>query len=235
MLGYCAMTDRRVRPVPDRRELAGLPVLQLEVTEGRWALRRLDRGGRRLRRAGVRRVLTPAGFPHWGRLRALGLEPVEPWGLLRRLAPTLALAWLESRGLPPERSTIALRARRSADLAPAALALCPRVGALVLSAPDGEELARKLRQEFGAAPLADRRDGRCALALHFAPGLDAGGEAVLPLYDGAPLPRELVLSAPGLPSPPPCPPERLLAALWEAGRLRAEEIEVQGAEIAHKN
>src|SRR5699024_9312565 len=84
LLGYCTMTDRRVRPVPDRRELAGLPVLQLEVTEGRWALRRLDRGGRRLRRAGVRRVLTPAGFPHWGRLRALGLEPVEPWGLLRR-------------------------------------------------------------------------------------------------------------------------------------------------------
>lgn len=226
VLGYCAMTEERVRPAPERGELAGLPVLRLAVTSGRWEVRRLDRGASRLRRAGVRRVLAPEGFPHWDRLRAAGLEPVDPWPLLRRLAPSLALAWLEGGGLPPERSAVALRGRSAAELAPAALALCPRVGALILSAPGGEGLEGRLRQEFGAAPLADRRGGRCALALHFAPGLPRGEEPVLELWSGAPPLRGLALSAPGLPVPPPCPAGQLLAALWEAGRLRAEEIGV---------
>ena len=229
MLGYCTMAAERVRPVPDRRELAGLPGRRLTVTAGRWEARRLDRGVRRLRRAGVRRALAPEGFPHWDRLRAAGLEPVDPWPLLRRLAPALALAWLEGRGLSPERSAVALRGRSAAELAPAALALCPRVGALALSAPGGDELEGRLRREFGAAPLADRRDGRCALALHLAPGLPRGDEPVLELWPGAPPLRGLALSAPGLPAPLPCPAEQLLAALWAAGRLRAEEVEVRAA------
>ena len=90
----------------------------------------------------------------------------------------------------------------------------------------GEGLEGRLRQEFGAAPLAARRGGRCALALHFAPGLPRGEEPVLELWSGAPPLRGLALSAPGLPVPPPCPAGQLLAALWEAGRLRAEEIGV---------
>ncbi len=226
MLGYCTMTDRRLRPAPERGMLGQLPVYRLEVTSGRWERRRLDQGVKLLRRAGVRRVLAPEDFPYWTRLKEHGLVPPEPWGLLRRLAPQLALAWLDGHGMQPERAAVALRGARAADLTPAALALCPLVGTLVLSAPDGEALARRLRAEFGAAPVEDRRDGGAALALHFAPDLPGGGEKTLSLYPGAPLPEGLVMSAQGLPGGAVCPPELLLAALWEAGRLRPEEVRV---------
>ena len=95
--------------------LGQLPVYRLEVTSGRWERRRLDRGVKLLRRAGVRRVLAPAEFPYWERLKEHGLVPPEPWGLLRRLAPQLALAWLDSRGMRPERAAVALRGARASD------------------------------------------------------------------------------------------------------------------------
>ena len=69
MLGYCTMTDRRLRPAPERGMLGQLPVYRLEVTSGRWERRRLDRGVKLLRRAGVRRVLAPAEFPYLERLK----------------------------------------------------------------------------------------------------------------------------------------------------------------------
>lgn len=224
MIGYCTVTERKLRPVPQRDVLCGLPVLRLEITGGRWAQHRLHRGLKRMESAGVRRVLTPEDFPWWAQLRERGFVPPEPGELLRRLAPRLALSWLSSRGIPPRRAMVALEASEAALLRPAALALCSQVRGLVLTAPDGAQLERELWREFGAAALPRREAESADLRVCLTPGCAPGREPALELYPGCGLPPGLSLGAEGLPPPQVCRTDWLLCALWETGRLRLEQI-----------
>lgn len=217
---------------PRRALLYGLPVLRCQTDpEGFWGERRLKRAGRSLYSGGVVRALVPPGFDRWPLLLALGLRPVDPGAFLRAQAAPLAASLLERQGLAPDRATVALRGRRAdGEMLRAALALCPRVRRLTISAPrGGERLAAWLRQEYGLPILPADAPAQAALLLQ--PGAEpdaADGSALCPaltLFGPAPDLAGLRLAAPDL-----AQEDRealpLLSALWEGGRLGPEQLKI---------
>lgn len=214
---------------PRRALLYGLPVLRCQADpEGFWGERRLKRAGRSLCAGGAVRALVPAGFDRWPLLLKLGLRPVDPGAFLRAQAAPLAASLLERQGLAPDRATVALRGRRAdGEMLRAALALCPRVRRLTISAPQGgEELAAWLRREYGLPILPADAPAQAALLLQ--PGTepgDAGPCPALTLFGPAPDLAGLRLSAPDL-----APEDRedlpLLSALWEGGRLTPGQLKI---------
>ena len=214
---------------PRRALLYGLPVLRCQADpEGFWGERRLKRAGRSLCAGGAVRALVPAGFDRWPLLLKLGLRPVDPGAFLRAQAAPLAASLLERQGLAPDRATVALRGRRAdGEMLRAALALCPRVRRLTISAPQGgEELAAWLRREYGLPVLPADAPAQAALLLQ--PGTepeDANPCPALTLFGPEPDLAGLRLSAPDL-----APTDRedlpLLSALWEGGRLAPERLKI---------
>ena len=214
---------------PRRALLYGLPVLRCHTDpEGFWGERRLKRAGRSLCTGGAVRALVPTGFDRWPLLLKLGLRPVDPGAFLRAQAAPLAASLLERQGLAPDRATVALRGRRAdGEMLRAALALCPRVRRLTISAPQGgEELAAWLRREYGLPILPADAPAQAALLLQ--PGTepeDANPCPALTLFGPEPDLAGLRLSAPDL-----APTDRedlpLLSALWEGGRLGPEQLKI---------
>ena len=214
---------------PQRALLYGLPVLRCQADpEGFWGERRLKRAGRSLCAGGAVRALVPAGFDRWPLLLKLGLRPVDPGAFLRAQAAPLAASLLERQGLAPDRATVALRGRRAdGEMLRAALALCPRVRRLTISAPQGgEELAAWLRREYGLPILPADAPAQAALLLQ--PGTepeDANPCPALTLFGPEPDLAGLRFSAPDL-----APTDRedlpLLSALWEGGRLGPEQLKI---------
>ena len=214
---------------PRRALLYGLPVLRCQADpEGFWGERRLKRAGRSLCAGGAVRALVPAGFDRWPLLLKLGLRPVDPGAFLRAQAAPLAASLLERQGLAPDRATVALRGRRAdGEMLRAALALCPRVRRLTISAPrGGEQLAAWLRREYGLPILPADAPAQAALLLQ--PGTepeDANPCPALTLFGPEPDLAGLRLSAPDL-----APTDRedlpLLSALWEGGRLGPEQLTI---------
>lgn len=214
---------------PRRALLYGLPVLRCQADpEGFWGERRLKRAGRSLCAGGAVRALVPAGFDRWPLLLKLGLRPVDPGAFLRAQAAPLTATLLEHQGLSPDRATVALRGRRAdGEMLRAALALCPRVRRLTISAPrGGEQLAAWLRREYGLPILPADAPAQAALLLQ--PGTepgDAGPCPALTLFGPEPDLAGLRLSAPDL-----APTDRedlpLLSALWEGGRLGPEQLKI---------
>lgn len=214
---------------PQRALLYGLPVLRCQADpEGFWGERRLKRAGRSLCAGGAVRALVPAGFDRWPLLLKLGLRPVDPGAFLRAQAAPLAASLLERQGLAPDRATVALRGRRAdGEMLRAALALCPRVRRLTISAPrGGEQLAAWLRREYGLPILPADAPAQAALLLQ--PGTepeDANPCPALALFGPEPDLAGLRLSAPDL-----APTDRedlpLLSALWEGGRLTPGQLKI---------
>ncbi len=214
---------------PRRALLYGLPVLRCQADpEGFWGERRLKRAGRSLCAGGAVRALVPAGFDRWPLLLKLGLRPVDPGAFLRAQAAPLAASLLERQGRAPDRATVALRGRRAdGEMLRAALALCPRVRRLTISAPQGgEELAAWLRREYGLPILPADAPAQAALLLQ--PGTepeDANPCPALTLFGPEPDLAGLRFSAPDL-----APTDRedlpLLSALWEGGRLGPEQLKI---------
>ena len=233
MVGILEIKEEKGRgPRAGGCALLDLPCLRVEIPappglpSARLA-RRVDKGARLLARAGVRRVLTAAEFPHWPRLRRYGLEPVEPEGFCQALAVPLALAALKRQGVEPARAWVTLSGPSpSRALLRAAEELCPLVRRLSLAVPGEEEtLAAWLWREFGAAMASPGAGGRADVVLRFGAG-GPEGRAVLALYGPRPELGGFVL----------LPPEGLeeggldrlavLALLWQEGRLAAEEIRI---------
>lgn len=214
---------------PQRALLYGLPVLRCQADpEGFWGERRLKRAGRSLCAGGAVRALVPAGFDRWPLLLKLGLRPVDPGAFLRAQAAPLAASLLERQGLAPDRATVALRGRRAdGEMLRAALALCPRVRRLTISAPQGgEELAAWLRREYGLPILPADAPAQAALLLQ--PGTepeDANPCPALTLFGPEPDLAGLRLSAPDL-APTDWEDLPLLSALWEGGRLAPERLKI---------
>ena len=207
----------------ERRELYGLTVLQTQVRPGGfWEAGRLGRSGRRLARAGVRRVLVPRGFAQWPLLERWGLREVDPVPLLRFCAPQVVLAALRRRGIAPETATVALRGRRvDRDMARCAGLLCPQVRQVAVNAPQGgEALSLWLRREYGL-PVQPDGEG-VSLAVYFDP--EGAGEEDLLLWGARPRLGEVAVRGRGL-----APEDRenlsLLAALWETGKLGSDGLE----------
>lgn len=217
--------DRRV--ALERGQVLGLPVLQARLDPGgRWGGRRLDRAARLLVRQGVRRVLPLRGFDNWKVLERRGILPIEPLPLYRAMAEDLALAVLHQTGKAPEQAGIALRGERvDGDLARAARVLCPRVRTLIIQVPrGGEQLARELYWEFGAAVSPE---GEADAAVRFS-GQRQEGELVL--CGPAPELLGLKVNAHGLALPDELEPLPVLTALWQAGRLEREQLYITGVQ-----
>lgn len=210
---------------PRRTVRYGLPLLEVALRSGSWREKgRVRSAARQLRRQGIVRVLAPPEFAHWDLLENRGLRRVDPLPFLRCYAGELALAALLREGVAPQQGTVALRGRRvDRDMVRAAEFLCSRVRELAVSAPQGgAELAAWLRREYGM-PVRPDGEGITA-AVRFAPCPAPAGGRELILYDGPPDLTGISLRAAGLEGP-----DRedlpLLAALWETGRLEAQDLE----------
>lgn len=200
--------------------LHSLPLLGAGLPPGELS-HRLDRGAKALRKRGCARVLTAPELdcPELPEImRRRGLSLVDPLPLCRTKAPQLALALVER--LPLRRRCVALRGENGQDAWPAAAALCPQVGTLLLDFPRGEEeLACRLREVYGAAALSLRQGPPPQVSVEFAPCGESAGTP-LRLW-GTPSLAGCSLAGAGEEYLP------LLELLWETGRLRLEDIEVQ--------
>ena len=207
----------------ERRELYGLPVLQVQVRPGGWLeKRRLGGGAKRLARAGIRRVLVPQDFAQWPILERWDLRPVDPVPFFRFYAPRIILAALKRQGIAPNMATVALRGQRvDRDMARCAQQLCPLVRQVAVSAPQGgEELSRWLRREYG---LPVQPDGaQVSLAVYF-DGEEAGERDLL-LWGPDPCLAGVTPRAEGL-EQGDREDAALLTALWETGKLGPDRVE----------
>lgn len=233
MLGHVVLTgEKGWKTVVDRYEVLGLSLLRVSIPgqSGRHEKRlerRIDRAARRLREAGVRRVLTASDFSYWERLEAQGLKGVDPGPMCQTMAAELALAALEGGLCPPERAVVALRGGRvSRTFFQAAVALCARVRGVAVCAPSGGgELADYLRREFGL-PVLEREQP--ALTLEFSPvSGENHGEPVMVLH-GPSLSLLGLSLGPEQPVPEGLDPLPLTAALWEEGYLTKPHVIMAG-------
>lgn len=193
---------------------------------GRPGERRLNRAGRTLRKFGVLRTLLPREFERWEWLAQAGLCPVDPGRFLREQAPELANAWLERRGMAPDRATVSLSGQRAdGEMFRAAARLCPRVRRLVVDVEaGGEELARQLRWEFGLPilPAGERAD----LELRFQRGGRGNSPAAVELFGPRPELGGLHLSCPELEEADRDALD-LLAILWERGKMAPSQVKIR--------
>ena len=157
MLGWLCWTEKRERA--GETTLAGLPVFRAGVLrrEGtpEWLLRRRIRAaGRKLARAGVRRLLWPEGFPYGELLAGEGILPVDTLPLWQGLAAELAWRELRRRGIPPGEGRAAVCAGRlTAEARPAHLTL----DQLTLDVPVSSDCAKFYRVAPTSAMV--RQDG----------------------------------------------------------------------------
>ena len=210
MLGRIRWEDRRKIGLEEER-LLDLPVLTLTLpAREKGSERRLNKGVRLLRQRRVTRVLTPAGFDDWPALYERGLRAVDTTPLRCALVPAWVRASLAVKGVRPENAVLCLRGNReSPEMVRSALAVCPMVRGLVIDAPGGA-LSARLRREFGM-PVLPARSAQAHLTLTFDPSPVLTGRFAL---QHVPLPED-------------CDRLPLLAALWESGRIKTEEILVR--------
>lgn len=209
------------RPTLTPVQILGYPLVEVSLPPGdRW--RRLAQGARLLTRHGIQSVVTAPGLASRGDLETLGLAPVDPLPLCLAKAGDMVRFLL--REVPPRRRRVALRGDQVDRPAwRLAHALCQETGGLLLDFDrGGEELARSLRTGYGAAPLPFG-EAEPQVTVEFSPR-GSQGDGVLRLW-GRPdlagltfrLPEALPPDLEGLP---------FLALLWEAGRIRKEDIPV---------
>lgn len=194
--------------------------------------RRVNTAARRLRRAGVTRVVLPERFAWGAQLERQGLRPVSTLSLRRRLAADWVRRALTEAGVSPAGARIAVSAAQmTGELVRTVTELSLRHRYVLLDVPyGGEELCRRLRREYGISLLLgpDRPQLEAADALVlFDPRTDLRreGGVTLPLYDEK-APMGALSLPPALEERLPEGVERgqLLSALLEAGALRPEQV-----------
>lgn len=221
MVAYLFCGDSRLRcPQPQRKLWLGAPVLWTQLPRDP-SPHRLGRVGRRIRRLGARRAILSAELPG-ETTRWLGLPGVDPLPLCRAKGAELALRLLDT--VPPRLRRVALVGEDAREGVPLALALCPRVGTLMLDFDRGEEeLQQALWVRYGAVCLSpdqapapqvtvelSRRENSRGRVLRLWGDPDLGGLALA-------LDRPLPPGAPALP---------VLELLWETGRVELEQIRI---------
>lgn len=214
MLGRIIFSeDRRIRLEEERIFELRLCTLRMPVRR-RGLERRLDKGALRLVRAGVTRILTSADFPHWPALERRGLRAVDTGPLRTALAPKWVLSTLRHAGVEPRRAVVALRGvRETWPMERTAAALCPLVRSLTVDVPGGGALAVRLRREFGL-PVLPPEAASPDLTVTFSPDAELPG---------------VQFSLPDAVLPDRCDRLPLLCALWEAGRISLEEIQISSS------
>lgn len=194
--------------------------------------RRVSAAAKRLRKAGVARVVLPEGFACGPQMEKYGVRPVSTLALRRRLAADWVRQALAERGVSPGRAKIAVSAAQmTGELVRTVTELSLRHRYVLLDVPyGGEELCRRLRREYGVSlllgPDKEQLEEADALVL-FDPRTDLRrkGGAELTLYDEA-APMGRLSLPPALEERLPEGADRgqLLAALLEAGALRPGQV-----------
>lgn len=211
MLGWIRWTEERKTHF-EQELILGLPLLVLYLPERIRNQERCVRKGARLLSAHrITRVLVPPQFIWWPILTQAGLRPVETNALRCMLVPSWAKAIMASVGLRPEQAIVRLSGdRETPDMALAAHQLCSMVRNLIIDVPGGENLAARMRKEYGL-PILPARSVQANLTLRFASG---------PILEGVTFVVE------GKDLPPDCEQLPLLSALWECGRVKTEDIKI---------
>lgn len=191
-------------------QILGLSVLTVELPQNsRKRKREVNKAAVLFRKNRVIRVLAPPDFPWWSELVQFRLRPVETRLLRCMLAPAWVAVQLNRQSIPQETAILRLKGERSEPaLERLARELCPMVRSLVFDIPGGNETANRLRHEMGIPVLpSDFSEAHLTLWLDEGPVL-TGAEITLP---GRELPAD-------------CDRIPLIGALWENGRIQAEEI-----------
>lgn len=219
------------RVTVEEGRVLGVPFLWARVPRGprtteERARRRAVAGARRLRRLGVRWIVPPEGAGGLPWAERAGVAAVSALPLRQSLAADLARGAMGPGGCPAVAGD-----RLTAEMARAVTELALRCRYVLLDVPaGGEELARRLRREYGVSLLLTPEGAPPPDALVlFAPRPEAEGRArtVLRLYDeAAPLPPLLLPPAMERQLPPGCDRPRLLSALMGEGALRPGQITV---------
>lgn len=218
-------------PTPPLLRLGGAAFRCVYLREGRGLAASLTaaHAARVLEREGVREALFPADGLWLRSFARHGVAPLSPCPLYRETAAALARRALEQLRVPPRTATVCLAALRVTEpMERAAEALSDTVRHLILSAPDGAALSRRLLLRRGVAVRPAPAEGpiRCDLLLRFdaapvscaAPTLPLGDPCWSPVYDAPPVP-----GAEGMPR------NALLCALWRCGCLDAASLSVRDA------
>ena len=193
--------------------------------------RRVSAAGKRLRKQNVTWVVLPPGFPFAEELKKQGVTPVSTVPLRQEIAAPWVRACLAREGRPIAMSQVAVVAERlSAEVVRTVTELSMRHRYLLVCVPrGGEELARRLRREYGVSlrlnPSKEELAGAAAVAA-FSPW-EGEHPLTLRLYDETqPLPR-LVLP-PNQEEELPADLDRgqMIAALRRSGAVKQVEVEM---------
>ena len=185
--------------------------------------RRVLTAAKRLRKAGVTRLVVPEAFAYGEQLEKVGVAPVSTLPLRRALAADLARAVMAGRNLSGGSARLAVAGDQlSGELVRTVTELALGNRYVLLDVPyGGDTLANQLRREYGVSLL-------------LSPTRQQMGEAdpaVLRLYDeAAPLPPLLLPPVLEGQMPPGLCRPQLLAVLVESGVLRPGQITVGTAE-----
>ena len=219
------------RAVLHMRFLCG-EVLRGPRTPEAVARRRVRRAAKQLRKLGVTQAVLPEKFPYREELAKLGVRPVSTLPLRRALAAEWTRAILAGKGLTPGSARVAVSGEQmTGELVRAVTELALGCRYVLVDLPyGGEELCRQLRREYGVSllmgPSREQLEGADVLVL-FAPREDLRpGGVTLALYEGGgeELPELLLPPALEEQLPGGCCRGQLLAALREAGAIRAGQI-----------
>ena len=203
----------------------GLPMLRAAIDPGScWAKHRLKKAGKLLGRAGVRRVLVPQGFAEWEVLEKFSLRRVDPMPFFKAHAAPLAVAELRRQGREPGQCAVALRAiRTDREVVQAAQELCAQVRDVCISVPKGgAQLSDRLRWEYGVAVRPDY--GCVPAAVRFDSRTWDQGAAVVDLFPPGPDLQSIQVRLKGL-NETENEHFPLLAALWEGGKVKKDDLE----------
>lgn len=216
MVGWLRWSgERGLLPRISKDRPLGLNLLSAALPEGK-PHRRLSQGASALRRRGIRRAVLSPELGPGRKLAEFGLQPVDPMPLCRALGAQLALARLKE--VPIRERCVALRGEQ-ADLVALTLAqsLCPQTGTLLLEFDrGGEDLARRLRWRYGAAPLSLSNAPPPQVTLEFSPR-EVSLPGTIRLWGEPDLDELEIWCDLEIPADLPCLPT--LTLLWEAGRL----------------
>ena len=198
--------------------------------------RRIHEAARRLRKAGIDRVILPEEFGQWGQLEKWQLRPVSTLPLRKALAADWVRWDLKNRGVPSTGARVAVvTAGMTGEVVRTVTELSLRHRYVLLAAPyGGEELCRQLRREYGVSLLLNPAREQLAAAdavLLFEERIDFEGAGVIPLYDeAAPLPGLSLPPALEDALPPGVVRAQMLTVLLEGGVLRSGQVVLGGEE-----
>lgn len=190
-----------------------------------WGRRQWRRCLQQLGRSGVRRVAVQGKVPP-ELLRQFALQPVDPSPLRLALLPQLLAHVQREWELPVQRGAVTLRsAGADKDVWQAAQVLARKARYLHLDIQTGRaEMEELLRRRYGLVI-----GGTGQTVLEVCVGCASGGTVpALHLGDGCAIRQQVELESEALPEAN----EQLLSAIFQAGKLKIEEIRVRSVEFS---